>query len=61
MSMKCPVCKTPVVWEGNPCRPFCSDRCQLIDLGNWASGAYAIPVKGEDSEEAPESEVHESS
>jgi hypothetical protein len=23
--------------------PFCSDRCRLIDLGNWASGKYVIP------------------
>jgi len=27
----------------NPHRPFCSERCKLIDLGNWASGHYAIP------------------
>lgn len=25
------------------CRPFCSDRCQLIDLGKWLGGAHAIP------------------
>ena len=24
-------------------RPFCSDRCRLIDLGEWASGGHAIP------------------
>jgi uncharacterized protein len=25
-----------------PCAPFCSERCKLIDLGNWASGKYVI-------------------
>jgi len=27
----------------NPFRPFCSERCKLIDLGLWASEQYAIP------------------
>jgi endogenous inhibitor of DNA gyrase (YacG/DUF329 family) len=29
--------------ERNPFRPFCSERCKLLDLGNWLSGAYSIP------------------
>ncbi len=41
--MKCPICKKGVEWEGNLYRPFCSERCKLIDLGNWASGKYALP------------------
>jgi uncharacterized protein len=28
---------------GNPFRPFCSERCKTIDLGNWISGAFRIP------------------
>lgn len=41
---KCPQCETPTnVNTNNPHRPFCSERCKLIDLGNWASGSYAIP------------------
>ncbi len=43
--MKCPICSKEIAWEGNPTRPFCSDRCRLIDLGNWASGKYALPVQ----------------
>lgn len=39
----CPLCKKPVTWEGNPCRPFCSERCKTIDLGDWASERYRIP------------------
>lgn len=42
LKLKCPICKAPVHRE-NPEFPFCSDRCRLIDLGNWASGAYVIP------------------
>jgi len=38
---KCPICNKPSVYEA---RPFCSPRCKVADLGNWASGAYAIPV-----------------
>jgi endogenous inhibitor of DNA gyrase (YacG/DUF329 family) len=40
--MKCPICKKEVVL-GDPEFPFCSERCRLIDLGNWASGKYVIP------------------
>jgi endogenous inhibitor of DNA gyrase (YacG/DUF329 family) len=32
--------------------PFCSDRCRLIDLGKWASGAYVISSPVADTEEA---------
>ncbi|PYV91110.1 MAG: DNA gyrase inhibitor YacG [Acidobacteria bacterium] len=43
--MKCPICKKNVEWAGNPYRPFCSERCQMIDLGNWASGKYGLPIE----------------
>ena len=42
--MKCPTCGKPVEYAGNPARPFCSERCKLIDLGAWASGTYRIPT-----------------
>jgi hypothetical protein len=41
--MKCPICKKDVP-PASPYQPFCSDRCRLIDLGNWASGTYRIPA-----------------
>lgn len=41
--VKCPRCKAEVTWDNNPHRPFCSDRCQLIDLGAWADERYRIP------------------
>jgi len=39
--MKCPICRKPVEF-GAPCMPFCSERCKLIDLGEWASEKYVI-------------------
>jgi endogenous inhibitor of DNA gyrase (YacG/DUF329 family) len=54
----CPICKRPVVREdsrgggvGGGMRsyfPFCSERCELIDLGRWLGGRYQIPVEEED-------------
>lgn len=43
--VRCPICRTEVQWEGNPHRPFCSERCRLLDLGAWAEGRYRIPGK----------------
>lgn len=40
---RCPQCGAEVVSEGNPSRPFCSERCKLIDLGNWLGESYRIP------------------
>jgi len=39
--LRCPTCKKAVKRNG-PEFPFCSERCRLIDLGKWASGAYVI-------------------
>jgi endogenous inhibitor of DNA gyrase (YacG/DUF329 family) len=44
--MKCPICKKPVEF-GSPEMPFCSERCRLIDLGQWSEEAYRIPVQDE--------------
>jgi hypothetical protein len=38
----CPLCKKVEVKLGDPDFPFCSERCRLIDLGNWASEKYVI-------------------
>ena len=39
--MKCPICKKEV-GLGDPEFPFCSARCRIIDLGNWAAEKYVI-------------------
>lgn len=39
----CPTCNRPVEWsENSPWRPFCTERCKLIDLGAWAAEKHAI-------------------
>jgi uncharacterized protein len=41
--VKCPTCGKNVEWTNlNKFRPFCSERCKLIDLGSWASGQNSI-------------------
>jgi len=40
----CPSCGKLLKWDkSNPYRPFCSERCKLIDLGEWASESHRIP------------------
>lgn len=42
--VKCPGCAKQVKWSDvNQWRPFCSERCKLIDLGAWASEENTIP------------------
>jgi uncharacterized protein len=45
MRVICPICKKKTTWEENPYRPFCSERCRLMDLGKWASEDYRIPIE----------------
>ena len=52
--MKCPICKKTVEWEANAYRPFCSERCQLIDLGNWASEKYGLPFESDPASDEKE-------
>ena len=40
--ISCSICKKPVAKEGNEFFPFCSERCKLIDLGNWLDDKYSI-------------------
>lgn len=42
LKVKCPTCRKEVPWEENPHRPFCSERCRLIDLGAWTQERYRI-------------------
>lgn len=45
--MKCPICKRPVPKDGEFI-PFCTERCKLIDLGNWAMEKYVISTPARD-------------
>lgn len=45
-TVPCPHCGKPVPWtEASKWKPFCSDRCRLIDLGDWLSEKNAIPTE----------------
>ncbi|MBP6655649.1 MAG: DNA gyrase inhibitor YacG [Propionivibrio sp.] len=44
--VRCPQCGGESLWSAeNKYRPFCSERCKLIDLGAWASESYRVPVQ----------------
>lgn len=50
--VNCPTCKRELDWsEQFPFRPFCSERCKLVDLGAWVAGERAIPGQPELSPE----------
>ena len=50
----CSYCGEMTTWEGNPWRPFCSERCKLSDLGAWAEEKYRMPSEDVPSMEEPE-------
>ncbi|MBV8730787.1 MAG: DNA gyrase inhibitor YacG [Acidobacteriia bacterium] len=52
MTVKCPICKKDVA-AGASDFPFCSERCRIIDLGNWAAEKYkvATPARPEPANE----------
>ena len=52
LQIDCPYCGTRTSWYDNPSRPFCSERCRLIDLGRWDSEEYSVP--GEKTDEQPD-------
>jgi endogenous inhibitor of DNA gyrase (YacG/DUF329 family) len=60
MKVQCPACGKDVIWESTPTRPFCSERCRLIDLGDWAQEKYSVPDEHE-KPATPSSENDESS
>ena len=50
ITVQCPTCSAPVEWKAEiTYRPFCCERCKLIDLGAWAAEEHAIP--GNDMED----------
>lgn len=58
--VRCPCCGGPSEYSAaNPHRPFCSERCQLIDLGQWASEGYKIPVNTAPAQDFTENDIDE--
>ena len=42
--VKCPSCGKRAEYNGNEFRPFCSERCKMLDFGAWADEEYALPT-----------------
>ncbi len=57
----CPTCNRQVEWENNPFRPFCSERCKLVDLGKWVSEEYRVAGKPVPSEHEEDEDGRENS
>lgn len=43
--VKCPSCGKQTEYTGNEFRPFCSERCKLLDFGAWADEEFALPAQ----------------
>ena len=55
--ISCPTCNKKNTWVSeNTFRPFCSERCKLIDLGEWASESHRIAGEDEDKLSSPDEE-----
>ena len=56
-TVACPTCRRPVAWTAESrCRPFCSERCRLIDLGEWVDEKRALPAEPDFDFELPDGE-----
>lgn len=56
-TVSCPTCNREVVWDSrSPFRPFCSERCRLIDLGDWLDETHRISDGGLGGDGSGESE-----
>ena len=57
MLVNCPRCGKQHEYEGNEFRPFCSERCKLIDFGAWADEEYSLPAETREMTEEDISEL----
>jgi endogenous inhibitor of DNA gyrase (YacG/DUF329 family) len=60
MQFECPTCKKPVskpIAGQASFFPFCSERCRLIDLGQWLDEKYRVPVAGQEKPDPSQDDV----
>ncbi len=58
--VKCPTCNKEIFWRKDErWRPFCSERCRLIDLGEWAGESRRIPGQSAISRNSDDPEHHD--
>lgn len=51
IEVSCPICARKVEWSPTQkFKPFCSERCKMIDLGDWATEAYKVPCQPVDDD-----------
>lgn len=55
--VKCPTCGKETEYANNEFRPFCSQRCQLIDFGAWADEEFSLPTENSELTEADIMEI----
>lgn len=48
--MRCPICGKLFEPDQSTAKPFCSERCKLIDLGRWLGEGYSVPADVQDEE-----------
>lgn len=56
LKVKCPHCDILFSYYESEFRPFCSERCKMIDLGHWFNESYVVPLKDEVNELEDENE-----
>lgn len=63
IDVTCPTCKKKFNYYDSQFRPFCSEKCRLIDLGQWLTESYSVPAEKITLEEAEQLEqlIHEKS
>jgi uncharacterized protein len=61
LQVECPSCKKKFNYYSSEFRPFCCEKCRLIDLGQWLTESYSVPVQKLTEEEAQTIEqlIHE--
>lgn len=61
LEVTCPTCKKKFNYFSSEFRPFCSEKCRLIDLGQWLTESYTVPAQKLSEEEAQTLEqlIHE--
>ena len=55
--VKCPTCGKETQFEGNEFRPFCSERCKLLDFGAWADEEYSLAAEAQELSEEDAAEI----
>ena len=54
LQVNCPHCKKKFLYFSSEYRPFCCERCKMVDLGHWLSETYTVPVKSDSPDKLTE-------